>query len=140
MKAQTARFRIENLTYELTMSRLGAVYFEMISGWSKRGSTNVYHQDPCNLFPEYPNLSDTGLLSNAMPLFRKVGEIVCTWVLAYKPPRFGFSASTERKRKIYRWLAAKLAKKFQNYTLVEHPVGSFNFYRHVTAGNCAKQM
>jgi hypothetical protein len=131
MREHTETFKIENLTYELTMSRLGAVYFEMISGWSKCGSTRINHEDPYNLFPEYANLSDTGLLSNAMPLFRKVGEILCRWVRAYRPPRIAFSASTKRKSGIYRWFAAKLAQKFQNYNMVEFPDGTFVFYRHV---------
>lgn len=129
MRTQTERFKIENLVYELTMTRLGAIGFEMISGWSKRGSIYVNTEDPYNLFPEYSNLSDTGLLSNAMPLFHKVGEILCRWILAYKPPMFGFSASTVRKRKIYRWLAARLARKIPNYTKVEFPLGTFMFYR-----------
>jgi hypothetical protein len=133
MKTQTVRFPIENLTYELTLSELGVVCFEMVGGRSKRGSTCVYHQDPYNLFPEYPNLSDTGLLSNAMPLFRKVGEIVCSWVLTYKPPRFAFTASTTRKIKIYRWLAQKLAARLiDSYSSVEYPPGEWNFYRVIT--------
>jgi hypothetical protein len=125
----TREFSVDGLQYRAMMSKSGNFGFEILGGNSPKESTYNRKRDLYNLYPEIPNLEDVDLNFNALPVFRKAGEILLEWLYTKKPWRIGFSASTQRKVKIYRWFAARLAKRLSDYSLVEYPTGVFNFYR-----------
>jgi hypothetical protein len=66
-------------------------------------------------------------------------ELLLNHVFTKKPYRIGFCALTHRRVSIYRWLAARVARQIQKYTLVEFPEGVFNFYRQVQPGPVATE-
>ena len=122
-------FKHEGLTYLVMISSSGGFGFELVGGNTPKGS--AYDRKRANdlWYHDTPNYEDVDLLSNALPVYRKAAEILVEWFYTKRPWRVHFSASTERKVKIYRWFAARLAKRLGDYSLVEYPTGVFNFYR-----------
>ena len=66
---------------------------------------------------------DVDLGADALKLVRVVSGLLLEYAFRERPWRIGFSASTGRKAPIYRWLAARFAKKLTGYNLVEFPEG-----------------
>jgi hypothetical protein len=122
-------FRIEGVEYRIGITQLGNVWFELIGGMTKKGSA---YRNPCkDLFWDEPNFHDVDLGIDTLRVFNVVQKSIVEYVFTKKPVRIGFSASTDRKVRIYRWMAARLSKRLKNYTLVEYPTGVFNFYKQV---------
>lgn len=123
-------FEHEGLEYRVMISSSGGFGFELTGGNSPKGSTFSSRKDEYNLFPECSILDDVDLVSNALPVYRKAGEILIDWFYTKRPWRVHFSASTDRKVKIYRWFANRLKQKLPDeYQIVEYPEGHFEFYR-----------
>jgi hypothetical protein len=123
-------FKVEGVTFELIITSTGSIQFGALPSASKRGriESDVF------TWGDIPSavMEDTNIMSNPMTVFNKVGGFIVDWVGRCKPYRFGFVASTERKQGPYRWMANKLLKKiYGKYTLVEHPTGTFSFYKQV---------
>ena len=126
------RFKIEGLEYGLTINASGTVWFSLLGGMTKKGTAN---RNPCtDLFWDEPNFEDVDLGVNTFKVFSRVKHILLNYVFSVKPWRIGFSASTDRKVRVYRWMAWRLARQLMNYNLVEYPLGEFNFYKQVHTG------
>jgi hypothetical protein len=121
-------FEIDGLDYVVAISEAGDLAFALIGGASKKGPTYRSY----DLFWDEPDYSDVDLLENSLKVFRKVKEILLQHLFAKRLWRLGFYATTERKTRIYRWLANRLAKELKEYLLVEYPPGEFNFYKQVS--------
>ena len=119
-------FRIDGLKYALHISKTGEVALDLLGGATRKGSANRSCRD---LFWDTPNFDDVDLGADALKLVRVVSGLLLEYAFRERPWRIGFSASTVRKAPIYRWLAARFAKKLTGYNLVEFPEGVFNFYR-----------
>jgi hypothetical protein len=121
------RFNIERLEYGLHISKSGNICLDLIGGTTKQGSAN---RNPCDdLFWDEPYYGDIDLGINALKVLRKAKRILLGYVFNTKPGRIGFAASTERKVRIYRWMAERMAARLPDYNLVEYPAGKFNFYK-----------
>jgi hypothetical protein len=120
-------FRIDGLKYGLYISESGSIALDLLGGATKVGSANRGPSD--DLFWDTPYFGDINLGINTLKVFNVAKQIVLKYAFTRKPWRLGFSASTDRKVTIYRWMAARLSKKLRNYYLVEFPEGVFNFYR-----------
>ena len=121
------RFRIEGLDFRMLISRSGDIRFDLLGGMTKKGSAN---RNPCtDLFWDEPNFKDVDLGADTFKVFKAVKQILLEYVFSQQPVRFGFSASSERKIRIYRWMSARLARLLENYNKVEYPAGEFNFYK-----------
>ena len=133
------RFRIEGLDYRMGITRSGNVWFELVRGATKKGSAS---KNPCkDLFWDEPNFDDVDLGIDTFKVFNVVKKFLQEYVFAKSPGRIGFSASTTRKIRIYRWMAQRLARRLNRYNLVEYPAGEFNFYKQaepagIFAGEC----
>lgn len=135
-----AFFTHEGLRYEASMDRSGNFAFALIGGNSRRGSADPCNKNVYNLFPDEPIYSDVNLNQNAFPVYRKAGEILLNWLHAKKRWRIGFAASTERKVKVYRWLAERLSRRFPEYSLIEYPIGEFYFYRVINKADYSNDL
>jgi len=124
-----ATFTHMGLQYEASVSCSGNFSFALTGGNSRRGAAYPCNKNVYNLFPEEPIYTDVNLHQNAFPVYRKAGEILLNWLHTQKLWRIGFVASTDRKVKVYRWIAARLARRLPRYSLIEYPAGEFNFYR-----------
>ena len=125
-------FTINGLEYSAAMSVTGSFYFDLTGGNSRKGSTYNRKEALTNLYYwDTPVFEDVDLNPYALPVLRKAGDILIKWVYAKKPWRVSFSAATNRKINVYRWLAKKLAKKLPGYRLQEWPEGCFVFYRQL---------
>lgn len=122
-------FKINGLEYEAYLSKKGDFSFALVGGSSKKGSYLGGRANRNNLFPNDPVYDDVNLNGDALTVYKAAGDILLEWFYAVKPWRIGFSASTGRKVKIYRWFAKRLGKKLANYTMIEAPFGTFSFYR-----------
>ena len=128
------QFRIEGLNYRMLISRAGDIQFDLIGGMTKKGSAN---RNPCkDLFWDEPNFEDVDLGIDTFKVFNVVKQILLEFVFTQQPGRFGFSASTARKIRIYRWMAERLARLLGNYNKVEYPAGVFNFYKWAQSAIC----
>lgn len=125
------RFTVNGLDYVATLDSSGDFSFSLVGGNSSKGSARNRKAALNNLFyDELPEWGDVDLNANGLTVLRKAGEILVDWVYANSLWRVGFTAGTDRKVPVYRWLAKKLAKKLPGYTLNEWPDGVFNFYRN----------
>jgi hypothetical protein len=121
------RFNIERLEYGLHISKSGNVCLDLMGGTTKQGSA---YRNPCeDLFWDEPYFGDIDLGINALKVLRKAKRILLGYVFNTKPGRIGFAASTDRKVRIYRWMAERMAGEWKDYNLVEYPAGTFNFYK-----------
>jgi hypothetical protein len=121
------RFKIEGLEYGMGIGESGNVWLDLLGGVTKKGTAN---RNPCmDLFWDEPNFDDVDLGADTFRVLSTAKAILVKYVFTKKPARIGFSASTERKAEIFRWMASRLAKQLRNYNLVEYPPGVFNFYR-----------
>jgi hypothetical protein len=121
------RFNIERLEYGLHISKSGNVCLDLMGGTTKQGSA---YRNPCeDLFWDEPYYGDIDLGINALKVLRKAKRILLGYVFNTKPGRIGFAASTDRKVRIYRWMAERMAGEWKDYNLVEYPAGTFNFYK-----------
>ena len=127
-------FRIDGLRYALHISGNGEIALELLGGATRKGSANRSCRD---LFWGTPNFDDVDLGADALKLVRVVSGLLLDYAFRERPWRMGFSASTGRKVPIYRWLAARFARKLTGYNLVEFPEGVFNFYRLSNTGLAA---
>jgi hypothetical protein len=125
-------FEINGLKYLAMLSKSGEFGSELIGGNSRKGSTYDRKRALSDLYYHDTSvIDDVNLNSNCLPVFRKAGEILIGWLHEKKLWRVGFSASTARKVKVYRWFANRLAAKLMDYEMVESPVGAFSFYRRL---------
>jgi len=123
-------FYQDGLEYQAQLTSAGAFSFHLVGGNSKKGSVWHSKRDRYNLFMDEPVYADVDLTVNAIPVFRKAGDILLSWIYSKKIPRIAFAASTTRKIKIYRWLATRLGRLLSDsYTSIEYPQGKWNFYR-----------
>ena len=128
------RFSIDGLDYRMVITRSGDVWFDLVGGMTRKGSAN---RNPCkDLFWDEPNFEDVDLGTNTFKVFNVVKQILLKYVFTQQPVRFGFSASSERKIRIYRWMAERLARLLGNYNKVEFPAGVFNFYKLANPAFC----
>ena len=128
------RFRIEGLDYRMLISRTGDIRFDLLGGMTKKGSAN---RNPCtDLFWDEPNFEDVDLGADTFKVFKAVKQILLEYVFSQQPVRFGFSASSERKIRIYRWMSSRLAKLLENYNKVVYPACVFNFYKLANSAFC----
>jgi hypothetical protein len=126
-----ANFKVERLEYGMHISKSGDICLDLIGGTTKQGTAD---RNPCDdLFWDEPYYGDIDLGINTLKVLRKAKRILLRYVFSTKPGRIGFAASTERKVRIYRWIAERMVGEIQNYNLVEYPVGKFNFYRQYKA-------
>ena len=122
-------FKIEGLEYGMGISESGNVWLDLLGGMTKKGSAC---RNPCKgLFWDEPCFDDVDLGINAFKVFSVVKRILLEYIFTTKPWRIGFSASTGRKVRVYRWMAVRLARQLKNYKLVEFPAGVFNFYKQL---------
>ena len=119
-------FRIDGVKYRLGITPSGNVWLDLIGGATKKGSARPY---PGDLFWDVPNFKDVDLNIDTFKVFNVVKKFLLEYVFAKRPGRIGFSASTTRKIRIYRWMAQRLARQLNRYNLVEYPAGEFNFYK-----------
>jgi hypothetical protein len=119
-------FKVDRLEYGLHISKSGNICLDLIGGTTKQGTAN---RNPCDLFWDEPYFGDIDLGINAMKVLRKAKRILLGYVFNTKPGRIGFAASTDRKVRIYRWMAERMAGEWKDYNLVEYPAGTFNFYK-----------
>jgi len=117
-------FDIEGVGFEINISNTGDVNFHPVSGMTEKGSLPFHF-----LFEDDPIFSDINLFRNPIKIFLTVGDVILDWVKIKKPYTFAFHSSTNRKNKVYGYFAKKLVKKLPNYNMVEHPIGTFRFYR-----------
>ena len=121
------RFKIEGLEYAIAISKSGTVSLDLLGGVTKLGSA---HRSPCkDLFWDEPRFEDVDLGINTFRVFSTVKRDLLRYVFTKKPGRIGYSASTDRKVEVYRWMADRLARQLKNYNLVEYPAGVFSFYK-----------
>lgn len=121
------KFEIDKLEYGLGISQSGNVWLDLLGGATKKG---LAYRSPCkDLFWDEPWFDDVDLGVNTFKVFRVAADILLQHIFSKRPWRIGFSASTERKVKVYRWMVARLLGRIPNYNLVEYPEGVFNFYR-----------
>lgn len=113
-------FVVDHVEYELIISESGAVAFAPVKD---------YPRHKYDLFPE-SRTDELDLGINALKVFKTVAEMVVDYVFENKPHTIYFSAATERKVRIYRWMVKRLEKKLAKYYyLLEWPVGTFRFYK-----------
>ena len=131
------KFRVEGAEYRMGITRSGDVWFELTGGMTKKGSA---WRNPCkDLFWDEPNFEDVNLGIDTFKVFNVVKKFLLEHIFTKRPWRVGFSASTTRKIRIYRWMAERLARQLENYNLVEHPIGFFNFYKQALPVFCASE-
>ena len=112
------------------MTSAGAFSFSLVGGNSKKGSVWCSKRDRYNLWRDTHVYTDVDLLPTALPAFKKAGDILIEWFYTKRPWRVYFSASTDRKVKIYRWFAKRLERRLpEEFQLIEFPEGQFEFYR-----------
>ncbi len=121
---------MEGLQYRAMISKSGNFGFELIGGNTRRRSAYDRKMAATDLwYHDTPDYGDRNLLENPFKVFRLAGEILLEWVWGKRPARFGFSASTDRKISVYRYLVKRLMKKLNGrYNAVEYPPGEWNFY------------
>jgi len=124
------RFIVDQLEYGMGVSKSGNVWLDLLGGVTRKGSAC---RNPCkDLFWDEPCFEDVDLGVNTLRVFRAAGDNLLRYIFTKRPGRIGFSASTERKVNVYRWMAARLARRLKNYNLVEYPAGMFNYYRQAS--------
>lgn len=126
----TTTFEHQGLTYTVMISRSGGFGFALTGGNSPKGSSHFSKKNRYNLFPDDPVIDDVNLVSHALPVYRKAGDILIEWLFTKMPWRVHFEASTQRKVKVYRWMVKRLQQRLPaEYEMVEYPEGHFEFYR-----------
>ena len=123
-------FENDGLEYVVTISNSGELGFTLIGGQSKKGSALRCPSE--DLFWDEPRFDDADLNHDALTVYRKVQDIVLNYVFIHKVWLLRFTATTKRKAKVYKWMAKRLGKKLTNYNLIEHPPGTFSFYRYAS--------
>jgi len=101
------------------------VSFGLIGGATNKGS--IY--EPFDLFNDEPEFSDVDLVPNALPVLVQFKQVLMEYVWSRRPWMFGFTASTERKVPIYRWIAKRLSIELPTYTFTEYPMGNFLLHK-----------
>ena len=128
------KFRVEGAEYRMGITRSGDVWFELTGGMTKKGSA---WRNPCkDLFWDEPNFEDVNLGIDTLKVINVVKKVLLESIFTKRPGRVGFSASTSRKVRIYRWMAERLARLLENYNKVEYPAGVFNFYKLANSAFC----
>ena len=125
------QFKLEGITYEVTIDHFGGIAFAALYGANRRGFVDTSGGSPFD-DDHAPVMGDMNITQNPLAILNKVGKIVVEWVNANRPYKFGFSAITKRKVKVYRYLVNRLMRKLKSeYTFVEYPEGCFRFYKRV---------
>lgn len=113
-------FEVDHVEYELIIDSAGAIAFAPVDD---------YPRHEYDLFPE-ERTDELDLGINALKVFRTVAGMVVDYVFENKPHTISFSAATDRKEKIFRWMVKRLEKKLSKYYyFLEYPKGTFRFYK-----------
>lgn len=114
-------FEIDHKVFQVDIDKSGQITFEPVV---------KPNYDKNDLFWDDGKHDDFGTLKNAMPVFKKVIDIVIDHIYTKKPVHVYFSASTDRKKKIYGWFVKKIEMRLKkDYFLSEYPDGVYNFYK-----------
>ncbi|MBJ6137965.1 hypothetical protein [Marinobacter litoralis] len=121
-------FKVDGLIYELTISSRYAIHLAITGGASP---TFQPAYDPFDW--EYTPFitADVGTTRYPITVLRTALRTVIHWIGETRPPMFSFSAETEKRKMIYRRVAAYFAERFP-YQMVEEGA-VFYFYRMKTA-------
>lgn len=103
------RFTVDHLIYELTISCNNSIHFALVGG------ANPIYQPVYDPFDWDYTPSVTGDLGNTrqpLRVYREVLTRVHQWVGGQRPKYFQFSALTEKRTRLYRRVAQRLAERF----------------------------
>jgi hypothetical protein len=130
MRGISKTYKHERLRFELSISQAGGIAFALTGGANKHWQPEYDPFDyPGSDTGERYITDDTGAVDNPIPLIRRVLADIYSWVGAEKPYYFSFYSTTERKHRIYKRLASRIAERF-GYQLCADG-RSFHFYRTV---------
>jgi hypothetical protein len=110
------KFTIDGLAYRFEVSDAGSVSFYVIGGATKMNAFVPRWNDDAVDF----GMRDRNYFKNSKKVFTKLESIMMEWLGSKKPHMFFFTSNTDKKQKVYTYLAKKLAKKLVGaYTMAE---------------------